>query len=142
MTTPPTPTSYATTDEFAAATAHLDLDLPDDIGALLDRASEDLDGYLRFPIPEDPDGDGDLPVRRIPEAALTRWERRILSRACVLQAAYRVTVGEEDIVEGKNRVLSAVGGELRRGRAGPDRPGRARRARRCPEIDRARDRHR
>jgi hypothetical protein len=104
--------SYATPDQFAALTAHMySLDLPDDIGALLQRASADLDSYLSWPMP-DLDTVPPAPLDRINVGVLTLWQRDCLVRACCAQAAYRRVVGEDDFVEGKPRLTNFGGLQL------------------------------
>ncbi len=103
--------SYASAERFAAQTAHLDLDTPDDIPALLQRASADLDSYLQWPMPPDPDPDADPPAvaDRIDTAKLTWWARDCLARAWCAQAAYRCEIGEDSLVEGKPRTATCSG---------------------------------
>jgi hypothetical protein len=113
VTVPDPPTSYASLDqfeEFVTAIECPDLpDTPSDVQALLDRASEDIDAWLRWPAPPDPEDDGEPPVTRIPAASLTRFERRRLARATIAQALYRVTVGEGELLEGAGRITAAGG---------------------------------
>jgi hypothetical protein len=98
-------TAYATADLFASLTAHLDLDVPDDVDGLLERASRDLDAYLSWPAPL-------AAGLRIDPAALTAFQADVLQQACVRQAAYRLEVGEEDLVEGMPRVLNSGPGGI------------------------------
>ena len=113
--------SYASISEFNLGMAHLlaDLDVPEDLQGLLDRASADLDSFLRWPLPEDPPEGEPLPTTRIPDSALTLWERRCLTQAAIAQAAYRLIQGEDEIAEGRSRVLSVSGGTSITFDAGP-----------------------
>ncbi len=115
--------AYATVAELRAWTAGLDLDLPeDDVGAaaLLARASADIDQYFHWPPPEDPeDPDAPLAETRLDPANLTKWEAWSLAKATVEQAAYRLIVGEADLIEGRPRTL-ALGEGVQFARDAPD----------------------
>ena len=95
-------TAYCTADEFAAFTAHLSLDVPADVGALLDRAAHDVDAFLGLAVAP---GGGD----RIDVGALSVGQRGALIEATAEQAAFRLILGEEDAVEGAPRILGAGG---------------------------------
>jgi hypothetical protein len=118
--------SYATADQFAAQLAHVadDLDIPEDLDGLLQRASGDLDAYLCWPPPVGPVLVPPDPVDRIDTSQLTWWQRDALARATCQQAAYRLTVAELDLIEGAPRV-TAVGGALTFAPTAPDLIGRS-----------------
>jgi hypothetical protein len=125
--------SYASREQWEAWSAHIDsASDAGDVQALLDRATADLDAWLCWPMPPDPDPLptplSDLPpvgpvvlapVGRIDPASLTWWQRDCLAKACVLQALYRLEVDESSLIEGRPQVQS-VGGLLTFDRAGPD----------------------
>jgi len=104
--------SYASVEQFHEWTEYLSavIDLPEDgsneaIQRLLDRASEDLDGYLRWPA-SDP-GPGYLTHGRV------KWQDPLaglaLARSCVEQAVYRCLQGEDDLAEGQSTITAAAG---------------------------------
>jgi hypothetical protein len=97
--------AYASPEQFTAQTTGLDLDLPDDIPSLLDRASADIDQHLRLPIPLVAVG-VDPPTTRLDPATLDGWTAWSLMRATCAQAAYRVIVDEESLLEGPPTVLT------------------------------------
>jgi hypothetical protein len=122
-------TSYASASLFVTLTQHLDLgDLPPTtttavvdgvtvqtggVPDLLERASEDLDAFLCWPAPYDFG-------RRIPVEALTPFAYDCLARATCLQAAYRLTVTEDDMTEGRPRALTIGGGQVTFSPTAPD----------------------
>ena len=106
--------AYATPELFAAVTGYLELSAPDDVNGLLQRASEDLDGWLAWPAPI-------AAGVRIDTTSLTPYQQDCLQRACCLQAAYRLTVGEDDMAEGVPRVANV--GPISLTQTAPDRIG-------------------
>jgi hypothetical protein len=129
------PVSYASVAEFHVWAALLHEDVPEDLEGLLDRATQDLHSYLHWPLPTaDPDPlptaitDPGSPVvgtpvprppsGRIDTTQLTWFQADCLARACVLQACYRLEVGDDALVEGRPQVLSVPG--LRLATTAPD----------------------
>lgn len=111
--------SYCTVDQFTRWTSHIadQLDIPEDVQALLDRASADIDAHLCVPLPPDPPPPADpddplepLPSTRLDPAKLSRWEAWVLSKACAEQSVYRLIQGEDEIAEGTSRIASIGGG--------------------------------
>jgi hypothetical protein len=90
--------AYASVSQFTAETASLDLDLPDDVQGLLERASQDLDQYLRIPPPIVAVGDP-VPTTRLDPSTLDPWTAFSLQRACIAQAAYVCIVTPEDLLD-------------------------------------------
>lgn len=107
--------SYATPDQFTAATGHLSLDVPEDLTGLLERASRDIDAFLAWPAAV-------AAGLRIDVTALTPFQADVLAQACARQAAYRCEIGEDDLVEGAPRLTAAPGG-LAFATTAPDRIG-------------------
>jgi hypothetical protein len=106
--------AYATVEDFRALTGHLDIDLPeggsdDAIERLLQRASDDISQFLAFPArpPGAPDNPSPPLPDRIPD--MDAFELRALSTATIVQAAYRLARGEDDLLEGPPSVIAAGG---------------------------------
>jgi hypothetical protein len=104
--------SYATADQLRAVAVTMSDDLTSDyineqLDAILERASQDLDGWLCWPIP-DPDS-AVVPPCRIDLSTLSAWEVWVLQTACVQQALYRLGRDEVDLLEGPPDLLSAGG---------------------------------
>lgn len=97
-------TAYADASDFEAASSHLDLDAPSgfQLDALLDRAADDIDAYLDLPVAVD---GGD----RLDVETLTDGQREALALATAQQAYWRLIVGEEDVSEGRPRLLGIDG---------------------------------
>jgi len=110
-------TAYASAALYGTLTSHLGLPVPADetvttivngqpvattisgVDALLQRAAADIDAYLSWPPPV-------AAGPRIDPTALSSFQLDVLSRACVMQAAYRLLVDETDMAEGTPRVLN------------------------------------
>jgi hypothetical protein len=91
-------TGYATSDQLRTWGEFALMEVlgpcsDEDLDALLERASIDLDSYLRWPLPG-PD-DPVVPPLRIDVATLSTWEVWALQRACVSQAIYRAELQED-----------------------------------------------
>jgi len=97
-------TAYCSSADFALLAGHLDLDVPDDVDALCERASRDLDAWLCWPPPLLTAG------LRIDVTLLTAFQVDCLVRATVAQSAYRLVVDEEAMIEGAPKVTGVTGG--------------------------------
>jgi hypothetical protein len=91
--------AYATVDQLKLWGAYALNELSgcpaddDDLLAVLERSSLDIDGFLRWPLPTD---DDDIePPLRIPVARFSAWEQSVIARACVYQCLYRLELGED-----------------------------------------------
>lgn len=91
-------TGYATSDQLRTWGEFALMEVlgpcsDEDLDALLERASIDLDSYLRWPLPG-PDDDVTPPLR-IDTSKLTAWELWALQRACCAQSLYRAELNED-----------------------------------------------
>jgi hypothetical protein len=105
-------TGYASAGQLRAMAITMDDDLAQEftdeqLDALLERASADVDAWLCWPVPGD--DDPAVPPCRIDVATLTKWESWVLSTSTVWQGLYRIARNEIDLLEGPPDLVSAGG---------------------------------
>ena len=82
---------------------HLPLDLPEDPSSVIERASRDVEAFLGWPARTEGGP-------RIRTSDLTVGQLGALTEAVAEQVAFRLVLGEEEITEGRPRVLGLPGG--------------------------------